>query len=41
MKYSQALIGDEYESSNILHSFIYSQKELGKISDNINLNHTI
>ena len=35
MKYSQTLI-DEYESSNVA-----SQKELGSISGNINLNHTI
>ena len=35
MKYSQTLIDDEYKSSNIA-----SQKELGSISGNINLNHT-
>ena len=35
MKYSQTLIDDEYESSNIA-----SQKELGSISGNINLIHT-
>ena len=35
MKYSQTLIDDEYESSNIA-----SQKELRSISGNINLNHT-
>ena len=34
MKYSQSLIDDEYESSNMA-----SQKELGSISDNINLIH--
>ena len=34
MKYSQTLIDDEYESSNIA-----SQKELGRISGNINLNY--
>ena len=34
MKYSQTLIDDEYESSNIA-----SQKELGSISGNINLKH--
>ena len=36
MKYSQTLIDDEYESSNIA-----SQKELGSISGNVNLKHTI
>ena len=36
MKYGQTLIGDEYESSNIA-----SQKELGRVSGNINLNHTM
>ena len=35
MKYSQILIDDEYESSNIA-----SQNELGSISGNINLKHT-
>ena len=35
MKYSQILIDDEYESSNIAY-----QKELISISGNINLNHT-
>ena len=35
MKYSQTLIDDEYKSSNIA-----SQKELGSIFGNINLNHT-
>ena len=35
MKYSQTLIDDEYESSNIA-----SQRELRSISDNINFNHT-
>ena len=35
MKYSQTLIYDEYECSNIA-----SQKELGSISGNISLNHT-
>ena len=36
MKYSQTLIDDEYESSNIA-----SQKELKDNCDNINLNHTM
>ena len=35
MKYSQTLIDDEYESSNIA-----SQKEIVSISGNTNLNHT-
>ena len=35
MKYSQTLIDDEYKSSNIA-----SQKELGRISGNLDLNHT-
>ena len=35
MKYSQTLIDDAYESSNIA-----SQKELGSITGNINLIHT-
>ena len=35
MKYSQTLIDDEYESSNIA-----SQKEVRSISGNINLNQT-
>ena len=36
MKYSQTLIDDEYESSNVA-----SQIELRSISGNINLDHTI
>ena len=35
MKYSQTLIDDKYENSNIA-----SLKELGSISGYINLNHT-
>ena len=35
MEYSQTLIDDEYESSNIA-----SQKELGRISGNLDLSHT-
>ena len=35
MKCSQTLIDDEYESSNIA-----SQKELGRISSNLDLSHT-
>ena len=38
--YSQTLIDDEYESSNIIYIYIASQKELESISGNINLNHT-
>ena len=36
MKYSQTLIDSEYESSNIA-----SQKEIGTLSDNLDLSHTI
>ena len=35
MKYSQTLIDGEYESSNIA-----SQKEIGRLSGNLDLSHT-